>query len=280
MICQWDAYLSTLPGRIRSEVDRQGRTGLLELRLRLGYPPKMILKGQTITISGTVSKEDIGAVINSASKYSPWAADTISKGFITGPGGHRIGVCGQVIRQQGKITGIREPTMLCIRVARDIPGLAGALKQTSGSILIIGPPGSGKTTLLRDLIRQKSSLEQGSVAVVDERGELFPYFHNAWSYPLGANTDVLSGAGKKEGIEMALRTMGPKWIAVDEISSGEDCAALHRAGWCGVTFLATAHAENRRELMTRPIYEPILRNNLFDKLICLDRHQNWQVEVF
>ena len=114
---------------------------------------------------------------------------------------------------------------------------------------------------------------------MDERGELFPLFQNAWSYPMGNNTDVLTGIGKQEGIENLLRTMGPRWIAVDEISSDEDCKAIQRGGWCGVTFLATAHAENRRELLTRPIYAPILANKLFDKIICLDRKQNWHVEV-
>ena len=168
--------------------------------------------------------------------------------------------------------------MLCIRVARDFPGLAASLKETSGSVLIIGPPGSGKTTLMRDLIRQKSELQQGSVAVVDERGELFPCAQNTWSYSLGPNTDVLSGAHKQEGIEMLLRTMGPRWIAVDEISSEEDCSALFRAGWCGVTLLATAHAESRKELFSRPIYRPLVTGKLFDKLVIMARDQTWHLE--
>lgn len=278
MICQWDAYLSILPGWMREDVDRLGRTGLTELRLRLGQPPKLIRKDKTLAIAGTVTRDDMLCVINSASRYSPWAADTMAKGFLTGPGGHRIGICGQVIRQNGQITGIREPSMLCIRAARDFPGLASALKDVKGSVLIIGPPGSGKTTLLRDLIRQKSALEQGSVAVVDERGELFPNIKNRWTYPMGPNTDVMTGCGKQEGIEMVLRTMGPRWIAVDEISSEEDCDALYKAGWCGVTMLATAHAENRRELLSRPIYRPLVSSKLFDKILCLDRDQTWHME--
>ena len=264
---------------MRDPVDRQGRTNLTELRLRLGYEPKLVLKEKTINLAGTVSKEDLSCVVNNATRYSPWAADTMSKGYITGVGGHRIGIAGQVIRQQGKTIGIREPTMLCIRVARDFPGLAASLKDITGSVLIIGPPGSGKTTLMRDLIRQKSSLGKGSIAVVDERGELFPYFKNKWSYPLGANTDVLTGTGKQEGIEMALRTMGPRWIAVDEISSAEDCAALYHVGWCGVSILATAHAENCKELTSRPLYAPLVANKLFDTILCLNRDKNWRLEA-
>jgi stage III sporulation protein AA len=263
---------------MRGEVDRLGRDNLKELRLRLGYPPALLLKNRTISITGMVTREDLMGVVNAASRFSPWAADSVSKGFLTASGGHRIGIGGQVIRHQGHITGIREPTMLCIRVARDFPGLAVSLKEISGSVLIIGPPGSGKTTLMRDLIRQKSGLHQGSVAVVDERGELFPCVKNTWSYSLGPNTDVLTGAHKQEGIEMLLRTMGPRWIAVDEISSEEDCSALYRAGWCGVTLLATAHAESRKELLNRPLYRPLVENKLFDKLVIMARDQTWHLE--
>ena len=278
MICQWDAYLSILPVRIRGEVDRLGRTSLTELRLRLGYPPMLVLKNDTVCLDGNVCAEDIQSIINIASRFSPWAADTISKGFLTGPGGHRIGICGKIIRQQGNTTGLRDPTMLCIRVARDFPGLAKQLKYAEGSLLIIGPPGSGKTTLLRDLIRQKSSLDQGSIGVVDERGELFPTYKERWAYTPGQNTDVMTGYGKKEGTEMLLRTMGPRWIAVDEISSEEDCQALHKAGWCGVALIATAHAENKQELLSRPVYKPLISQKLFDRIVCMNRDKSWCLE--
>ena len=278
MICQWEAYLSILPSRIRAEVNRVGRTSLTELRLRLGYPPMLVMKNETICLEGTVRAEEIQSVINSASRFSPWTADTISKGYLTGPGGHRIGICGKIIRQQGITTGLRDPTMLCIRVARDFPGIAEQLKNTEGSLLIIGPKKKKKTTLLRDLIRQKSSLEKGSIGVVDERGELFPVCKEQWAYPTGKNTDVLTGFGKKEGTEMLLRTMGPRWIAVDEISSEEDCHALHKAGWCGVTLIATAHAENMEELLSRPVYKPLISHRLFTRIVCMNLDKSWHLE--
>jgi len=278
MICQWEAFLSFLPSRIRADVDRLGKERLTELRLRLDYPPMLVMHNEFESLNGKVSLEDIQGVINSASRFSPWAADTLSKGYLTGPGGHRIGVCGRRICQQGITTGLRDPTMLCIRVARDFPGLAEGLKETSGSILIIGPPGSGKTTLLRDLIRQKSAAKEGSIGVVDERGELFPVCKERWSYPIGPNTDVLTGFGKQEGIEMLLRTMGPSWIAVDEISSELDCEALYKAGWCGVKLIATAHAGNMQELLSRPVYRPLLSHRLFDWVVCMERDSSWHLE--
>ena len=278
MICKWDGLLSILPLRMRQEVNRFGADELTELRLRLGQLPNLVMRNRTTQISGTVTKEDIQFVMNSATKFSPWTADTLAKGFISVPGGHRIGVCGQAIRHQGRISGIRDPGSLCIRVARDFPGLAAPLKEVSGSLLIIGPPGSGKTTLLRDLIRQRSDADAGSVGVVDERCELFPAINGSWCYPMGKNTDVLSGCGKQEGIEILLRTMSPRLIAVDEVSSEEDCMALGKAGWCGVKLIATAHAENRDELFQRPLYRPITSGRLFDRLLCLDRNQSWHME--
>jgi stage III sporulation protein AA len=102
--------------------------------------------------------------------------------------------------------------------------------------------------------------------VVDERGELFP---DAGGFVTGPRTDVLRGCSKKEGIEILLRTMGPGAIAVDEITSEQDCIELLRAGWCGVDLLATAHAASKTDLHARPIYRALVKNELFDHLVIL-----------
>jgi stage III sporulation protein AA len=139
-------------------------------------------------------------------------------------------------------------------------------------------PGSGKTTLLRDLIRQRSEAGQGSVAVVDERGELFPQIHGISIFHPGANTDVLTGCGKKEGIEILLRTMGPRCIAVDEITGESDASALLSAGWSGVELLATAHASSSSDLLSRDIYRPLLTRQLFQTLLIMNSDKTWHTE--
>ena len=70
---------------------------------------------------------------------------------------------------------MKELRSVCIRVARDFPGLAAGLPDRlgTGSALILGPPGAGKTTLLRDLIRQISDGKGEAVAVADQRGSCF-----------------------------------------------------------------------------------------------------------
>ncbi len=274
MRCQWQDVLRVIPLWMRNEVDRLGKLQLQELRLRLGQKPELRMGQSSVQLEGVVSSEDLRYVVNTSSQYSPWAATTISQGYLTIPGGHRIGVCGEAVVYQGSMTGIRNVTGLCIRIARDFPGIAAGAKQLEGSVLILGPPGSGKTTLLRDLIRQRSNASSCSVAVLDERGEIFPN----GSFDVGLHTDVLTGCQKAVGVEMVLRTMGPSCIAVDEITAEEDCKALIQAGWCGVSLLATAHAANKQDLLSREVYRSIVDCALFDTLLVMLPDKSWQLE--
>lgn len=278
MKCQWQAYMNLLPHWMRQEVDKQGRECLQELRIRIGHPPELVLKKESVYLDKPATKEDIAFIVNVASEYSPWTAGTVAQGFLTAPGGHRIGICGVCAVSQGKICSVSQPTSLCLRVARDFNGIAEGASRISGSVLIIGPPGSGKTTLLRDLIRCKSNLGQGSVSVVDEREELFPLYRGQACFSTGLHTDIVCGCPKDVGIESVLRSMNPNWIAVDEITGQNDCQALLHAGWCGVNLLATAHAGSIQDLKTRPIYRPLVSNKLFPNIILLQKDKSWTIE--
>lgn len=278
MKCAWQAFINLLPVRMRDQVDNQGRDTLQELRLRLGYPPEMLMPGGSVQLNGKVTQEELSFVINTASKYSPWAASTICRGYITAPGGHRVGLCGEALVSNGSMIGITRATSLCVRVARDFPGIARELGRLQGSAVIIGCPGTGKTTLLRDLIRQRAEQNKQSIAVVDERGEIFPHYQGQVCFPPGPRTDVLTGCSKVQGTQLALRCMGPKTIAVDEITAKEDCDALLHVGWCGVSLLATAHAGGKMDLFSRPIYQPIVKSGLFQHLIILQQDKSWKVE--
>lgn len=278
MKCAWQAYLNLLPHWLRYEVDRQGRDTLQELRLRIAKNPELIMQNETSYINRRVTGEDIAFVINAASEYSPWSARTVSQGFLTASGGHRIGICGIAVVGDNKMVGISQPTSLCLRVARDFENIAAKISQIQSSILIIGPPGSGKTTLLRDLIRSKGNLDGECVSVVDERQELFPIYKAECCFSTGEKTDILSGCPKAVGIESVLRSMNPRWIAVDEITAQADCEALLHAGWCGVRLLATAHADSIEDLKSRPVYQPLIHSNLFETVVILRRDKSWTME--
>lgn len=278
MRCAWQAYINLLPHWMRQEVDKQGRDTLQELRIRVGYQPELMFQFGSCVLSRYAVSEDLAFIINAASEYSPWTAGTVGQGYLTAPGGHRVGICGVSTVSKGKMCSISHPTSVCLRVARDFPGISGSAVDISGSILIIGPPGSGKTTLLRDLIRSKADAGKGSVAVVDEREEIFPLFKGQACFSAGRRTDILSGCPKANGIEAVLRSMNPEWIAVDEITAQTDCEALLHAGWCGVNLLVTAHAGSVHDLKTRPVYRILTEYKLFSTVLVLHRDKSWTME--
>lgn len=275
MICAWESYLSVLPAWLRYEVDRQGKNDLQQLRLRLGMCAQMCMDITRTIPDRLVQQEDLDFVIQTASRYSPWSAASISQGYLTVQGGHRIGVCGEAVIHNGVMSGMRNITSICIRTARQFPGIADAAAQYTGSVLIIGRPGSGKTTLLRELIRLRSGKRKGSVAVIDERSELFPMVNGKYCFERGPSTDVLLGCSKSVGISCVLRTMGPSCIAVDEITAEEDCAALMNAAWNGVDLLATAHAADLSDLRRRPVYRRLMEMGLFDWVLVMRPDQSW-----
>ncbi len=274
MMCAWNGLLAILPRWMHNELTDSDRINLQEVRLRVNGPPELVGAGTSRWLIRDVTVEDISFCVNTASRYSPWNAASTAQGYLTAQGGHRIGICGEAVIQVGKVHGIRQIRSLCIRIARDIPGIAYKAANLNESILIIGAPGWGKTTLLRDLIRQISDLG-AHVSVVDERGELFP---QAAYFREGKCTDILTGCRKQYGIEMLLRTMGPQYIAVDEITEEVDCEALVRAGWCGVKLLATAHAGSMRDLKSRAVYKPLIQSGIFTSVLIMNRDKSWSME--
>lgn len=271
MMCAWNEFISILPLWMRREVDIRGKEQLTELRLRLGSPPELVSAGKSLWMCRDVTAEDMSFCINAACRYSPWTAGSESEGYITVPGGHRIGICGEAVVKKGMLSGFQKVTSLCIRVARDYRGIWKNGTDHIGSVLILGAPGWGKTTLLRDCTRYLA--ETSCVCVIDERRELFPT-----GFQKGKRMDVLTGCPKPSGIDILLRTMRPEYIALDEITAAEDCSALLQAVGCGVKLAATAHAPSIDEFRRRPIYKPILEYRLFDTIVQLHKDMSYSVE--
>ncbi len=273
MRCAWQELLEIIPLKIGRELRTDDTEYLTEIRMRIGCPPELVSGVDSRFLVEQTTREDLHYCINAASKYSPWASESMSRGYLTAAGGHRIGICGQAVVQNGVVIGVKSIQSLCIRVARDYSGIAKRVLNYTGSVLIIGPPGRGKTTLLRDTIRQISNAGT-HISVIDERGELFPggYFQT------GRRTDVLTGCLKPVGINMALRCMGPEAIAVDEITEAEDAQALVRAAWCGVRLLATAHCSSKEDLYKRSVYRPLIDSEVFHTLIVIQKDKSWRAE--
>lgn len=271
MICAWKELLDILPQWMRTPTDEIGKNNLCEIRMRLNAPPELVTGLDSIWLTRSIRQEDILFVINAASRYSPWASSGSAQGYLTAPGGHRIGICGESVLLDGVFHGIREIRSLCIRVCRDFPGIAEQIPIQNQNLLILGAPGWGKTTILRDLSRKIA--EKKTVSVIDERGELFPV-----GLPAGKRMDILYHCPKAVGIENVLRTMGPQCIVVDEITAVQDCTALGQAIGCGVQLIATAHASSTTDLSQRPIYKPLWENRIFDMFLCLHADRSYHIK--
>lgn len=262
--------ISILPPELRAGLARLELSAVEELRLRAGHPPAALLRGQERPIPGVsapVTSRMLEQILSAATGHSCYSAEeSLREGYVTLPGGHRIGLCGAAAVQDGRVRAIRSVSSLCVRIARQIPSTPPELvRRLRESALILGPPGCGKTTLLRDCVRQLSNSGQ-RVCIVDERGELAACHLGAAQLDVGAHTDVLTGCPKACGIPLLLRGMRPDWIAVDEITAPEDIRAMEQASYCGVRFLATAHASGPDELQKRPLYRSLCTLGLFKTL--------------
>lgn len=252
-----------------------------EVRMRVGRRPSLVLPEGEWIIPGTmpIQPEDLKQLVEIASRWSLHTVlDQLSDGYLTVEGGHRLGLCGTVAAEQGRIRTFRDFSGANLRIARQIKGVAesvaaqlrqeGPLQNT----IILAPPGAGKTTLLRDLIRCISTGVAGPpmrVAVADERGEVAALWQGTAQMDLGQCTDVLDGCPKAAAIPLLLRSMNPQVIAVDEITAREDLQAMEQAVGCGVVLLATAHANGVEEFRRRPLYRDLLEQGIFQTLVTI-----------
>lgn len=272
--------LNILSASIRDALRRTDLTHLDEIRLRAGQPPSCLLEGgeQTLALPPVTTRE-LEQLVSIASGFSAYAAaDKLREGFLTLPGGHRVGVCGTAANRNREVAAQRDISSVCIRVARQVraapEGLVGWL---TASTVILGAPGWGKTTLLRDCVRLLSDSGQ-RVSLADERNEVAAVYQGVPQLEVGRCTDVLTGCGKSEAMMQLLRTMDPQWIAADEITAQRDIDAMEQCSYCGVKLLATAHAASREELARRPLYRRLLDLGLFEKLLILDSRRNVHME--
>lgn len=268
--------MSVLPGAFSAGLRALPLDAVEEVRLRLGQRPTALCgrKETALPGAGSVTADDLRYVLSAATGGSRYSAEnTIREGFVTLPGGHRIGVCGTTVTEDGAVRTIRDVSSLCIRAARERLGVGIC---PTASLLIAGPPGCGKTTFLRDCIRILSEQRRSRVTLIDERGEVAACLHGAPQFHMGPTTDVVSLCPKAVGIPMALRVMNPQWIAVDEITREEDVDALCRGAYCGAMLLATCHVWQGEDLLRRPVYRRLLDANLFREAILLSSDHTWR----
>ena len=281
----WEQAAAVLPEPRRNSLCALGGDrldALEELRLRRGFPMTALLpEGEIETDSPPIGEDDLRQVVENATQASAHTAlDRVRQGFVTLRGGHRVGLCGSVVKREGQIVTLRDISSLSIRVARPVAGQAKELlpQLTENGVflstLILAPPGAGKTTLLRDLVRSLSDGDAGPplrLGVADERGEIAALWQGEPQLYAGRHTDVIDGCSKAEGLSILIRGMNPQAAAVDEITDPADVRAVTEAAGCGVALIATAHGAGREDLERRPVYRALLENGIFRRLAVIRR---------
>lgn len=276
-----EKILGKLPEVIRNrllELPEAFVSDFEEIRIKSRHDTIVISNGREMSLNDgrEMTPELLDEILNRLLNYSYYAyEDELSKGYVTIEGGHRVGICGRVTLNEGKVQLIKDVSSLNIRRSRQIIGSSGKIigsvwdekRNTICNTLIISPPKCGKTTLLRDIARSLSGMGW-RVGICDERSEIAGCYNGETSYDLGCRTDILDGCPKAQGIMMLIRAMSPDVIITDEIGKKEDVKAIEDALCAGVKTITSIHGNSYEEVVNSAVGD-LIAEHVFDTLIFL-----------
>ena len=251
-----NSYLENVAKLFSTEVKSfiQNHSSVYEIRVRPGKKIFVVTAEGNYPCGPVVSNEEfnrIFSVLNGGSLYKH--EDTLPNGYFTDSFGGRCGVVCELAGLSSEGRTVVKVNGLNLRVPRFMRGISETLckalldETTVQGTLIYAAPCTGKTTVIRDIARFFSEFpHRMRVCVIDERRE----FDNS-DYHADANIDILSGYGKKMGIEIAIRTLSAQLIICDEIGDFDDAKGICQLANSGVPLIATAHAETIEELFLK-----------------------------
>lgn len=281
-----EMILPFLPKRIAEMLETvppDDRDGMEEVRIRINRPLEITVRGKPKFLAYITPPEDAVQLLNKLGHFSMYTLEEeLKRGYITIAGGHRVGLAGKVILENGSVKAIRDISSFNFRIAREKIGIAEPLipllyKHSWMHTMIIGAPQTGKTTLLRDIARvissgdPKKNLPPFKVGIVDERSEIAGCVKGVPQLTFGPRVDILDSCPKAEGMMMMIRSMSPDVLVVDEIGRKEDGEAILEAVNAGIKLIMTTHGDSLEDIKKRPTLRPILEMGIFDRFVVLAR---------
>lgn len=255
---------------------------IYEIRIKAESPILVYSKYGENIINYCPTREELKNMMQKISNYSLYAyEEDIRQGFITIKGGHRIGIAGECVMENGKVKTIRNISSVNVRIANEIIGCSDKVlpyiisKNRVYNTIIISPPKCGKTTILRDITRNISNgvsslgLYGKKVAVIDERSEIGACHFGIPQNDLGMRTDILDNCLKREGMIMAIRSLSPEVLICDEIGTKGDIEALMMAFNSGVNIVVTIHGFTIEDLYKRLVFKELLDNKILERAVVL-----------
>ena len=269
-----NSYTRYLLPALTEKILTEGAEKIQEIRM-MANKNCILLKNGCLKDTGILTdSEMVRKTVEAMCRGSVYAMQTsLRQGYITLSGGHRVGVCGKAVTENGEVTHLTDISAICIRISREIKGAADSLMEylyCDGKLyntLIISPPGCGKTTVLRDVARQLGNICK--VCIADERSEIAATRNGTAMHDVGKNTVVMDAVPKGEGIMMLLRTMSPEVIVTDETGREDEARAIYELINCGAKIITTAHGYSERDVLRRKHIGNLVSDGIFERVIVL-----------
>lgn len=284
--------LKCLPPQLVKLILEHNSKKIEEIRIRAGRPVILKLGLVEIILKYVINTNEIIGILQNICNNSIYSyQNQICNGFITLPGGNRVGISGNIVIKDGQVSNISYIYSLNFRVSHQIDGACNEIlrfildtqNNTVYNTLIVSPPGAGKTTIIRDIAKKISNgineinFKGIDVSIIDERGEIAALNKGVAYNDVGIRTDILDNIPKSIGIRMAVRSMAPKVIIADEIGNKDDVEIINYAICSGVNCIFTAHGGKMEDLLKNQEIKKIIGLKMFKKIVFLDEKEKGKV---